>query len=253
MGRRATLPIGLVLLLVLGSQAWAAERSGSSWTEVSREKTGKISVLYRPGAPWAMVDENGQLNGFEIELFRYFLNYLEKNHGVTLEVEWIPEPSFSTLYKNVREGTGGVFGLSKVSIQEARRTEVGFSPPYLNNVPVLVTHESLGELTSLTELAGYTGVSVQGTSMESAMIDMAAKELPELEIEYLERSADICYRIADRDSKSFAILDLISAWQLIDKLPLRRQTLGSGNPEPYGIIVPLGSDWELPLTQFLEG
>ncbi len=154
----------------------------------------------------------------------------------------------------MRHGQGGVFGLAGVTINEARKKEVGFSPPFFANVPVLVANRAVPDLTSRDripiELAGFTALAFHGTTLETRLERLRAESFPSLRIESVTSYRDIVARLS-RDPRTFAYLDLNIFWtQRKAGAPIKRHRVADGPREDFGIVMPLGSDWGAPLANF---
>jgi len=196
----ATLPaLLLVALLPLGS-ACAAERPGADataaasldaasngdrgdrWATASASGSGEIQVLYVPAEGFADHAPDGEPRGVTADLMREFAAWVEAEEGVAVRIRWEEERDWSRFYARVRDGSGGVFGIGNVTITEARRDELRFSPSYLSNVAVLITHRDVPELASLDAIpqrfAGLAALAFGGTCTRTACDRSASATSP---------------------------------------------------------------------------
>ena len=92
---------------------------------------------------------------------RNFETYLKDNKGITVSSEFIyaKDGDFQNFMQDVKSGKGGVFGLSNISISEERMNNFKFSPPYMDNVSLLVSNDKIATLSSMDEIsASFNGL-----------------------------------------------------------------------------------------------
>jgi ABC-type amino acid transport substrate-binding protein len=234
--------------------AAAVEReTGDSWAFARARGGGMISVLYVPAEGFAYREEDGHLTGVTIELVRDFVGWTREEHGVELGLRFAEEPDWSAFYARVRDGEGGVFGLGNVTITEERRNELQFTPPYMANVAVLVTHRDVPELGAVDDVrehfAGLAGLAFRGTLHERRLRALRDAHLPAAALEFAGSNAEILARVAE--GGHFAFVDGYNFWRAVAAgAPLRRHAVADEAGETFGIILPLGSDWVGPWTEF---
>ena len=123
-------------------------------------------------APMGFRDENGNIVGFDIDLALEVANRM----GVQLEIKPV-EWSSSILSLN----KGDVDMLwNGVTINEARKQQINFSKPYLNNRLIIVKAVSDNTINSKDDLAGKTlGVQV-GSNDEALTADPISSSVKEI-------------------------------------------------------------------------
>jgi ABC-type amino acid transport substrate-binding protein len=261
--RRALLPAFAALLacaatLPLRAQAPAAAQSplsGDTWEAARRAGKGSLTVAYYyPLQGFAYHDASGQLTGVNVEVMRQFEAHTKNVRGVDLDLVWVPYSDFAAFYDAVRTGRGGVVGLAGTTITEARRREVGFLPSFFSNRVVLATHESVPQLGNRADLArrfaGFTALALNGTTLEARLRQLQRESWPDLKIEVFPAIEPVIERLS-RDPRTFAFLDLNMFWLAKqEKRPVVRHTAGDEPSEELAYIVPLGSDWVTPFTEF---
>jgi ABC-type amino acid transport substrate-binding protein len=198
---------------------------------------------------------SGTLTGVTVEIMESFAAWVANTHGVHADLDFVEEPDWPTFYGRVRDGAGGVFGLGNVTITDARRDELAFSPPYMTNVAVLITHESVPELARLDDAAprfgGLTPVAFEGTLHETRMRELRDAHLPGVPIEMATSNAAILERVAT--GCCFAWIDGYNFWRAQEGgAPLRRHAVGDDPGETFGIIMPRDSDWAPVLDEFFR-
>lgn len=249
--------LAAVLALGCGGGAvhTAADR-GDNWANVLEAGGGHITVLFVPSEGFAYEDADGGITGVSVEIMKDFVRWLVRKHGVRLTVDFKEDLDWRRFYARVRDAEGGVFGLGNVTVTAERRREIAFSPPYLTNMAVLVSHAATPELERLADLAsvfgGQTALSFEGTLHQARIHVLRHTYYPQMRIEPTHSSDEIIRRLTASPGY-FAYLDIHEYWQAAEAgLPIRRHPVGDEAAEEFGIIMPLDSDWQAPLAEFFE-
>lgn len=218
-----------------------------------RGETGpaRLSVLYVVSEGWAHHDQDGQPVGVAIELMQRFAGWAEAEHGIALELDFEQESDWPVFYRRVRDASGGVFGLGNVTITEARREELAFSPPYVNNVAVLISHADDGQLEQVGQLsdvfAGQRAMAFAGTLHETRLRALAEAGWPDLPMDFSRSNDEILANAAA--GSHFAYIDGYNYYRAVERgLPLQRHPAFDDPGETFGIIMPLNNDWQ-PLVE----
>jgi ABC-type amino acid transport substrate-binding protein len=222
------------------------------------QDTGRAAVafFFVPSSGFAYRDDEGRLTGVTVELLRDFARYVAGTHDLDVAVAWYEEPRWADFYGYVRDSDGGVFGIGNVTITDARRDELAFSPPYLNNVAVLVTHENVPELRALDEIgdrfAGLTALPYPGTLHETRLNAIRDRFLPELDTHAVASNDELVSLIGSGDGY-FGYMDVYNYWRAREAgVPLRRHAAGDDGSETFGVIMPNASDWAPVMRAFFE-
>lgn len=249
-------------LLLLGCEAEPNEASspdadttlqGPTWSEAQEEGAATVRVPYVPADDFAYVDEDGYHTGITVELMRLFADWVETEHDVMLTLDFVEETDWRTFYSRVKQSEGGVFGLGNVTITEERRDELQFSPPYFNNMAVLISHEDVAELEHLdawsTTFDGFTPLAFEGTLHEERLRNLVETHAPNTELAFSDANDDIIERVST--GEYVAYIDGYNYWRAVDEgARLRRHPVGDDPAETFGIIMPLNSDWGDPVEAF---
>ena len=251
------------ILIICGMLVWAVgceaddapvDRS-DTWADVEAAGEGAVTVLYVPAEGFAYEDADGELTGLTVEILRLFADWMRETHDVDLTLNFVEEPDWRTFYERVQAGAGGVFGLGNVTITEERRAELQFSPPYMTNIAVLISHEEVPELEAWDDWAatfdGRTLLAFEGTLHEERLRDIQASYAPDAELAFTDSNDDILDRVAD--GGYVAYIDGYNYWRAVEGgAPLKRHPIGDDPAEEFGIIMPLESDWDAPVAEFFE-
>ncbi len=241
---------------VLAAPSEVAVDQGISVARLREAGEGQVVVVYTPSDGWSYTASNGRLTGVTVEILREFFQWVEAREGVRIDVAWSPDEDWARLYRRVRNGSNGVFGIANVTITQQRRGELDFSPPYLNNVAVLITHASVPELPSLEAapeaFEGFTAFPYRGTLHEERMNHLRERRIPGLRVIPLESNEEILEAISEGPGR-LAWIDVHAYWRGVERgLPLRRHPAADDSSETFGVILPRGSDWTPLLETFFQ-
>jgi ABC-type amino acid transport substrate-binding protein len=230
--------------------------AGTSFADVRDAGRGRVHFMFVPSSGFAYRDDSGGLTGVTVELLRDFARHVAATHGIALEIEWLEEPLWADFYGYVRDSAGGVLGVGNVTITEPRRDELDFSPPYLDNIAVLVTHERVPELASLEDIpatfAGLTALPYPGTLHEARLDTLRARWAPALPARPVA-SNDELVTLLGSDGEYVAYIDVYNYWRARQAgAPLRRHPVGDDGSETFGVVLPRGSDWTPELDAFFR-
>lgn len=247
----------VLLALFVANTLSAQNLSGDTWASAQENGSASITAIYLQEDAFAYPDANGVPTGVEIDIFNQFSNWLKNSKKIMLDVNYVAEPSFQKFYSTVENGGDGLVGLGTVTILERRKREVQFTPPWINNIAVLVSHQSASDLNSLDNIAksfaGMKAVVAKGTTLEGYMLQLKANYFPNVPVEYVSSQMEVVQKVAS-DPNYFAYMDLSIYWPAYDKegMPIKRHEVGDLATETFGFILPLGSDWIEPLNEFFN-
>jgi ABC-type amino acid transport substrate-binding protein len=216
--------------------------------------TATVRVLYVPAEGFAW-QEDGSLTGVTVEIMHAFRRWVRDNRGVDLRLDFVAEEDWRTFYDRVQHASGGVFGIGNVTITDERRAELAFSPPYMNNVAVLITDESVPVLGSLEDVPdafdGLSGLAFAGTLHEARVRALQQQYLPDAPVQPAASNDEIVERVGA--GGYFAFIDAYNYWRASERgSSLRRHPVADDAAETFGVIMPHDSDWAPIITAFFE-
>jgi len=252
---RATL---FLICLCFSFSGIAQQLSGDSWQKVKSNGSGEITMTYNFSGEFMNKGPNG-LEGLCYQIWQEFIKYAENTHNVEIKqnVHYPDDPvDFEAFYNSVKNGKGGVFGLADVTITEARKREVSFSPSFFSNVSILLTNSSVPDLSSMSNIssafAGKTIVVQKGTTHEGRARKMKSSSFPGLKIEVVN-SFEECYQKVNNSADYFTYLDFSSYLTALKNTSnIKRHQAGDQTGENFGFIMPKGSDWGPVMTEFFQ-
>lgn len=228
---------------------------GDSLEESLRKGHANLTVAYLSSHGFAYRNDEGELTGVLVDIMEEFADFVHYSHGIDINYDFVEQPDFSSLYSNVKNASGGVFGLGNVTITDQRKQEIRFSPPYMTNIAVLISHDSVEDLRELNTIAtgfeGQKALAFQGTLHETRLREIKRHYWPEMEMDFSDSNADII-RMVSRGGY-FAYIDIYNFWRAAERgEPLKQHVVGDQASERFGIIMPLENDWHGLITDFFD-
>lgn len=229
-----------------------------SWQTVEENNGGNVTLYYVPSDGFAYYNDYGILTGVTTEIFEDFVNWIKDEYDYAITVHYIEIDSWPDFYTTVKNFDSGVFGAGNVTITDERWEEIDFSPPYMTNIAVLITHKDTPELSAFNsmqeEFVHLRALAFEGTLHEDRINRFRNEYYPELEIDYAYSNNEIIERVAAAN-EYFAYIDVYNYWRAREAgIPLRRHIVGDEPSEQFGYILPNNSDWTPVISQFfIEG
>ena len=178
-------------------------------------------------APMGFRDENGEVVGFDIDLAKEVANRL----GVALEIKPI---EWSSSILSLNKGDVDVLW-NGVTINEARKQQINFSKPYLNNRLVIVKAVDDNTINSKDDLKGKVlGVQV-GSNDEALTADPSSKNAKEIRRYDVNVNAFLDLQakridavIIDEVAAQYYISDKKAPFVVVNSTPLTEELYGVG-------------------------
>lgn len=255
---RRTTTLLFTLFIVFIAHISFGQAQGDTWAKAKANGRGTISLAYVETPGFVYKDANGQLTGICVDIMNDFIEYVNTTKGVNVSTKYIGNgSSFSNMYATAKSGKGGVFGLGNITITEARKKEINFSPTFIHNISILITQKNVPTLTSMDEIAlkfkGMKAYTAMGTLNEKRIMDIKSKYYPELAISHAASSRETLDKVLS-DPNSFSYLDIVFYLDALKKKqPVKRHAIGDQSSEEFGFVMPLNSDWNSLMTEFFPG
>ncbi|HEY8937239.1 MAG TPA: transporter substrate-binding domain-containing protein [Cyclobacteriaceae bacterium] len=245
--------LALTLSLVCLSLS-AQKYQGDSWATVKASGKGTLTIVYYK-QPGLIYSENGKMKGVCVEIISDFAEFVEQKYGKKLDVKYAGEETAFTDFLKTVQDTKDILGVTNVTITEERKKIFKFTPPFLSNPPILLTHKNAPNVTAYGDinllLKGYTAEIIGGSTHVKRIEQLKKQYAPGLTVEYVENGPGILRDIA-ANPKVFTILDFTEYVDAVRKnLPVKRQNLDLGNMEDLAYIMAKRSDWDEPWNAFL--
>lgn len=255
--KRAAFIIALVAsLLSFRCHAQSGIRA-DSWQQVYTAGEGEITVYWYTSRPFVYQDRSGEMRGIEVEIMQRFGAYLKEAYKIDLTIHWVERSSFIDNYRVIRDQkVNGTFGASVFSITTERQREVGFTPPYMSDISVLISSYDVPIVKDAREFdevfSDLRAITIEGTTYEQDLKLIREQRKTHFQIEYIGSSENILRNVEEREG-AFAFIDLpiyLTEFSRNAAVRVKRQNVFPIRREGYSIIYPLNSDWQTPLEEF---
>jgi hypothetical protein len=244
-----------LLLVLLSQMAFAQKYGGDSWTTIKGKGNGKLAVVYYP-QHGLIINENGKMKGLCVDLLNDFVQYVQTKHGKKITIDYQGEEKVFEEFLRVTKTTPNLLGVSSVTVTDERKKIMKFTPPFIFNQIVLITHKDAPTVDDVkniaTVLKGYSA-KVMGGSVFLKYIEQIKKEnMPSLSITTGSNSDDIINEVCTNPK----LLSLIDLTQYIDasrkKLPIKmQQNVKIGPDQERAFSMSKQSDWDEIWNEFL--
>ncbi|MEP1097039.1 MAG: ABC transporter substrate-binding protein [Cyclobacteriaceae bacterium] len=246
------------LLFVFTLNTLLAQRTADSFQSAKKSGTATLIYFYEGVEGFSEKDSNGEFQGLLVDIMSRFEQFVSDKHGIDVNSQYvaIKDKDFSLFISQVQNGKDGVFGVSPISIREDRKKILQFSPAYLNNISVLITHKSVPTLSSMdniaTNFSAMKAYTVPSTTFDERMQSLKNQSFASLQINNVPSMYEMVDNVA-KDELSFCFSDLNYYFDYLQRgSPIKRHPVGDLKGDEWGISMPLGSDWEPVIADFFN-
>ena len=250
-------PFAVFAALLLLPGLLLGQLRGDTYRSAKQTKSARFYYVYDGVPGFVEKNSDGDVVGLLVDLMNEFENYIKQKEGITISVNFVqvPNKDFMIFMSEVKNGTGGVFGLSNVSIKEERKKDYQFSPSYMNNVSVLVTNAKTPTLMSLddmkTRFAGKKAYSVSSSTYYERLDEIRRNYFSGMEIVSLPSVNEVMAKVRESND-AFAVVDLNYYLEALKEGQVKRHPVGDKGEDKFGVIMPLSNDWEPLIKDFFN-
>ena len=166
------------LFLFLSQLTFAQKYGGDSWATIKTKGSGKLAVVYY-AQNGLITDDKGKMKGLCVDLLNDFVQYVQTKYGKKITVDYQGEEKAYADFLHVTQTTPTLLGVSSVNVTEERKKIMKFTPTFLLNQIVLVTHKDAPSIDNIKNmgniLKGYSA-KVMGGSVFLQYIEQIKKE-----------------------------------------------------------------------------
>ena len=244
----------IIALLLMPLSTVAQKFKGDSWAKVKSAGSGNLSVVYYETAG-LIQDVNGSPTGLCVDVLDDFVKFIDSKYKTKVSIKYLSkEPVFANMLA-AAQNNDNVIGVTNVTITEERKKTFKFTPPFISNTVVLITHKDAPVVANLkdlpTQLDGFTSQIIAGTTHEQHINKIKKNFWPNLVVTFSPSNQDILKKITT-NPKLFTIMDLTEFVDATRKrLPLKKQDLDFGSREELAFVMNKQSDWDVVWNEFL--
>ncbi len=257
-------PLATIFSLLISISLSYSQAKGDRFAFAKESGKANLTYLFKETATptgfnngLANRNASGKVEGLLVDLMKEFELYVEQKHGITITSEFVGvKKGFKQFTQDIVDGEGGVFGLGSHSINEERKKILKFSPAYISNVSVLITHSSVPTLVSMdqisTQFDSKVAYTIQSTTYHRRLTALKEQHFPSMKMEFHDNIYVLLPAIAENPD-AYGFVDLIFYLRYL-KLgnPIKRHPAGDLRGDKYGITMPLNNDWAPVLTEFFN-
>jgi ABC-type amino acid transport substrate-binding protein len=241
-------------LILLYFNLSAQNYSGDSWATVKSNGTGSLAVVYYE-QPGLIFKADGRMKGVCVDILSDFQKYVESKYGKKVKIDYVGEEKEFSNFLKVCQTTANVLGVTNTSITDERKKIMKFSPPFMTTQLVLLTNKNAPALGKLEDMpktfSGFKAQVITGSTHVKYIEEIKKKYYPSLQVTYATSSESVIKNLST-DPKLFSILDFTEYIGVVrKKIPVKRQDVELGNPEPLGFIMAKQTDWDILFKEFL--
>jgi len=248
----------LIGFLLLTSLNGIAQLKGDKFEQAKTARVANVVYVFSKTPGFIYSKEGGQYAGICVDIMDAFGKYVKSKYGITIKPTYqqAPDNSFTKMLASVKSSQGGVFGLGNITITESRKKMYNFTPPFINNISLVVTHKTIPTLNKIEDIGmgfkGMTAYIVKGSTNEIDLFKWKKAYFPDMKITYTGSAAEAVSKVAN-DTKGFTNVDFTYYLDAIKaKKPVKRHIAGSSSSEEIGMIMPKSNDWEPVLADFFN-
>lgn len=229
--------------------------AADSWESILESKQGKVT-FYRYPNNITISDSRDVLDGIEHDLAEAFIDYINEKYQVEIQIEWVETEGFTEVLTTVKNDSSGAFGASSISITDARKEWLNFTPPYLADIAVLVSHSAipvaLSENDFVTTFQSKTAITMKQTTINDFLDSLIVKFNLDVQKKYVKNSGEVLDAI-ESSADNFGYIDLPNFLIGIKSHPdLRRQFFYPFKLNGLAFIYPKSSDWDEPVNDYFN-
>lgn len=243
-----------ILCLLGTSTVFAQKYTGDSWSKVKSAGSGTLTVFYYE-QPGLIYEEGGKVKGLCADLLGEFANFVQTKYNKKVTINYAgKEPVFTDFLAQAQASKFGL-GVTNVTITEERKKLMKFTPYFLTNPIVLLTHKDAPTINGMSEikekLAGYSAEIIGGSTHVKHIDKIKKEQLPALKINYGSSGSEILKKVS-ANPKLFTILDFTEYIDATRKnLPVKKQNIDFGAAEELAFVMAKDSDWDEVWKEFL--
>ena len=242
-------------LMFISSTLFSQTYSGDSWAKVKASGSGTLTVVYYSQAGLIFKGPDGKMKGVCVDIVNDFAKFVQDKYGKKLTVNYAGEEAVFTKFLSTVQATPNILGVTNVTVTDERKKLMKFTPSFLTNPIVMITHKDAPSISSFSEMGtalnGYTAEVISGSTHVKHMEEIKKKYSPSLKIGYGPSGGVILDHIKN-NPKLFTILDFTEYVDATRKqLPVKRQNIEITKPEELAFIMAHQTDWDVLWKEFL--
>lgn len=248
-------PLILAIGMALSSIVCAQKYKGDNWSAIKPGGSGTLTVVYIEQFGLIHKDKSGKMKGVCVDILSDLAKYAKEKYNKTITIHYAgEEPDFAVFLSTVQK-TPNIIGVTNTTITEERKKTFNFSPPFMMNRLVMLTHNSAPAVSNMKELPaklpGFSAQVISGSLHVDYIQKIKASYMPALNIKYETTGRNIVRNLTT-DKKLFTVIDLTEFIEAVhNKLPVKNHPVDVGIVEELGFVMAKQTDWDIIFKEFL--
>ena len=243
-----------LLLFLFTTTGYGQKYQGESWAAIKAAGAGTLTVVYYE-QPGLIYSEAGKIKGACVDILNDFVAYVQTRYGKKITLNYAGKEPVFTQFLKVVQGTKDILGVTNVTVTDERKKILKFTPSFLSNPVVLLTHKNAPSIAGASDISeklnGYSAEVIGGSTHLKHIEKIKKDYMPGLVITYGSNGPDILKKIST-NPKLFTILDFTEYVDATRKnLPVKRQNVNFGEAEELAFVMSKQSDWDVLWNEFL--
>jgi ABC-type amino acid transport substrate-binding protein len=227
---------------------------GDSWAKVKSIGSGTLAVFYSEQGG-LIEDLNGKPEGLCVEILKDFVEFVQKKYNKKITLQYVGKERVFADFLTTVQNSKNLLGVTNVTITDERKKVLKFTPPFISNPVILLTHKDAPNVNSVEELpkklAGYRAEILGGSTHLKYINKIKKESWPNLTVAYAASEVEIFKQITST-SKVFTILDFTEFVNAFRKrIPVKKQNVDLGDADQLAFVMPKQTDWDEPWKEFL--
>lgn len=241
--------------LLLATACLGQKYTGDSWAKV-KASGGTLTVIYyeQPGLIYKDAT-TGKMKGVCADILDDFVKFVQEKYGKKLEINYAGQEQVFPNFLSITQSTANILGVTNVTITEERKKILKFTPSFMTNPVVMLTHKDAPTISSVAEIGttmkDYSAKVISGSTHVKVIEKIKKENVPSLKVAYANSGGEILKELSG-GPKFFTVLDFT---EYIDatrrQLPVKRQSINFGGAEELAFIMAKQTDWDQPWNEFM--
>ncbi len=241
--------------VLFASACLGQKYSGDSWSKV-KSNGGTLTIIYyeQPGLIYKD-PASGKMKGVCVDILGDFAQFVQTKYNKIVEINYAGQEQVFKIFLSITQSTPNILGATNVTITEERKKTLKFTPSFMNNPVVMLTHTDAPNINRVDEIGtamkDYSAKVITGSTHAKIIEKIKKENAPALKVTYANSGGEILKELSGA-SKYFTILDFTEYLDATRRqLPVKRQNVNFGADEELAFIMAKQTDWDQPWNEFM--
>src|SRR6187551_7710 len=151
-----------------------------------------------------------KMKGVCADILDDFAKFVQTEYGKKMEIKYAGKEQIFPNFMSITQNTPNILGVTNVTITEERKKVLKFTPSFMNNPVVMLTHSDAPNINNVSEIGtamkGYGAKVISGSTNEKIVDRIKKENAPGLKVSYVNSGSEVLKELST-GSKYFTILD----------------------------------------------